>query len=157
MLEKVYESHKKWINTTLKFGCTKYEAEDIVGDMYLIIGKMLNKGLDISYNNEVNYYYIYKTLKTTFLQLENKKNKLPKTSIDLCLDLASGEYIDYEGENEKVEAELDKLHWYDKKVYNLIQYEYSFTELSNKTNITYHSLYNTFRKVKDTLKDKIKN
>ena len=88
MLEKVYESHKKWINTTLKFGCTKYEAEDIVGEMYLIIGKMLNKGLDISYNNEVNYYYIYKTLKTTFLQLENKKNRLPKTSIDLCSRLS---------------------------------------------------------------------
>ncbi len=157
MLEKVYESHMKWINTTLKFGCTKYEAEDIVGEMYLIIGKMLNKGLDISYNNEVNYYYIYKTLKTTFLQLENKKNRLPKTSIDLCLDLASGEYIDYEGENEKVESELDKLHWYDKKVYNLIQDEYSITELSNKTNITYHSLYNTFRKVKKALKDKVKD
>ena len=26
MLEKVFNSHDKWINTTLKFGCTKYEA-----------------------------------------------------------------------------------------------------------------------------------
>ena len=86
-----------------------------------------------------------------------KKKKLPKTSIDLCLDLASGEYIDYQGENDKVESELDKLHWYDKKVYNLIQDEYSITELSNKTNITYHSLYNTFRKVKKALKDKVKD
>ena len=156
MLEKVYESHNKWINTTLKFGCTKYEAEDIVGDMYLIIGKMLNKGLDISYNGEVNYYYIYKTLKTTFLQLENKKNKLPKISIDLVLDLESGEYIDFNEANETVEAELKNLHWYDRKVYDMIQDEYSITELSRKTNITYHSLYNTFRKVKDRLKQKVK-
>ena len=156
MLEKVFNSHDKWINTTLKFGCTKYEAEDIVGEMYVIIGTMLNKGLDISYKSEVNYYYIYRTLKTSYLQMQLKKNKLPKTSIDLVLNLESGEYIDYEKQNDIVEDELKNLHWYDQKVYNLIQGEYSITELSKKTNITYHSLYNTFRKVKDRLKEKIK-
>ena len=30
MLEKIFESHNKWINTTLKFGCNREEAEDIV-------------------------------------------------------------------------------------------------------------------------------
>ena len=88
--------------------------------------------------------------------MQLKKNKLPKTSIDLVLDLESGEYIDYEKQNDIVEEELKSLHWYDQKVYNLIQGEYSITELSKKTNITYHSLYNTFRKVKDRLKEKIK-
>lgn len=88
--------------------------------------------------------------------MQLKKNKLPKTSIDLVLDLESGEYIDYEKQNDIVEEELKNLHWYDQKVYNLIQGEYSITELSKKTNITYHSLYNTFRKVKDRLKEKIK-
>ena len=85
-----------------------------------------------------------------------KKKKENKTSIDLVLDLASGDYIDYNEANDVVEAELDKLHWYDKKVYTMVQDEYSITELSKKTNITYHSLYNTFRKVKDRLKDKVK-
>ena len=85
-----------------------------------------------------------------------KKKKENKTSIDLVLDLASGDYIDFNEANDVVEAELDKLHWYDKKVYTMVQDEYSITELSKKTNITYHSLYNTFRKVKDRLKDKVK-
>lgn len=66
MLEKVYQSHNKWINTVLKFGCSKEEAEDIVGDMYCIIGRMLKKGLNISYGDDVNYYYIYLTLKSSF-------------------------------------------------------------------------------------------
>tara|TARA_R110002074_G_scaffold141815_1_gene288295 strand:+ start:116 stop:592 length:477 start_codon:yes stop_codon:yes gene_type:complete len=157
MLEKVYESHNKWINTVLKLGANKHEAQDIVGNMYLTIGKMLNKGLDISYGDYgVNYFYIYKTLKTSYLQMCLKKKKENKTSIDLVLDLASGDYIDYNEANDVVEAELDKLHWYDKKVYTMVQDEYSITELSKKTNITYHSLYNTFRKVKDRLKDKVK-
>ena len=156
MLEKLFESHNKWINTTLKFGCSRTEAEDIVSQMYLIIGTMLKKGLDISYGDEVNYFYIYRTLKTSFLQLKNKQKKQNKTSIDLVVDLDSGEYVDFENANNIVEDELDKLHWYDRKVYNLIQDNYNITELSKKTNITYHSLYNTYRKVKDRLKEKLK-
>jgi hypothetical protein len=156
MLEKVYQDHNKWINTALNFGCTKTEAEDIVGDMYVIIGSMLNKGLDISYGSEVNYFYIYRTLKTNFLKMYNKKKKENKTSIDLVVNLSTGEYIDYNEANQVVEAELQNLHWYDQKVYNMIQDEYSITELSKKTTISYHSLYNTFRKVKDRLKEKVK-
>ena len=133
MLEKVYKSHNKWINTVLKLGANKQEAQDIVGSMYLTIGQMLNKGLDISYGDDVNYFYIYKTLKTSYLQMCLKKKKENKTSIDLVLDLASGEYIDYNEANDLVEQELDKLHWYDKKVYTMVQDEYSITELSKKT------------------------
>jgi len=155
MLAKVFDSHKKWVNTTKKFGCTTEEAEDIVGDMYVIIGKMLNKGLNISYGDEVNYYYIYRTLRTSFLQMKNKNNKENKISIDLVLDLESGEYVDFDTNNEIVLNELNSLHWYDRKVYNLIQDGSSITELAKKTNITYHSVYNTYRKVKYKLKSKI--
>ena len=151
LIVKIYEDHAKWINTTLKFGCTKEEAEDIVGDMYLIIGKMLNKGLDITYGDQVNYYYIYKTLKTSYLQLYNKKKKQNSVPLDLVVDLSSGEYINYDEKNNIVVNELETMHWYDKKVFELIQNEYSITELSNKTNISYHSLYNTYRKTKQKL------
>jgi hypothetical protein len=155
MLEKIYASHKKWINTTLKFGCTQDEAEDIVGNMYVIIGTMLKKGLNIAYGDDVNYYYIYLTLKTSFLQMKNRQTKEKKVSIDLILDIESGEYVDFDAANDIVLEELDNVHWYDKKVFELIQGEYSITELSNKTNITYHSLYNTYRKTKQKLRDKI--
>ena len=155
MLEKIYASHNKWINTTLKFGCTQDEAEDIVGNMYVIIGTMLKKGLNIAYGDDVNYYYIYLTLKTSFLRMKNRQTKEKKVSIDLILDIESGEYVDFDAANDVVLEELETIHWYDKKVFELLQGEYSITELSNKTNITYHSLYNTYRKTKQKLRDKI--
>ena len=155
MFEKIYQDHAKWINTTLKFGCTKEEAEDIVGNMYVIIGGMLNKGLNISYGDEVNYYYVYKTLKTSFLQMYNRKKKEKNVSLDLILDIESGDYIDFEDKNDLLNEELDELHWYDKKVFEIIQNEYSITELSKKTNISYHSLYNTYRKTKQKLIKKV--
>jgi hypothetical protein len=151
MFQKIYNDHNKWINTTLKFGCTKEEAEDIVGNMYVIIGGMLNKGLNISYSGEVNYYYIYKTLKTSFLQMYNRKKKQNNVSLDLVIDLESGTYIDYDEKNDILSEELSSLGWYDRKVFELIQNEYSITELSNKTTISYHSLYNTYRKTKKKL------
>jgi hypothetical protein len=156
MFEKIYADHAKWINTTLKFGCTKEEAEDIVGNMYVIIGTMLKKGLDIYYGSDVNYYYIYLTLKTSFLQMYNRKKKQNNVPLDLVLDLSSGEYVDYEEKDNIVSDELNTMHWYDKKVFELIQNEYSITELSNKTNISYHSLYNTYRKTKQKLIKKVK-
>ena len=155
MFEKIYADHNKWINTTLKFGCTKEEAEDIVGNMYVIIGGMLNKGLDISYGDQVNYYYIYKTLKTSFLQMVNRKNKQKTVSIDLVLDIESGEYIDYDVKSDILTDELDKIHWYDRKVFELIQNDCSITQLANRTNISYHSLYNTYRKTKQKLIKKV--
>ena len=155
MLQKIYKDHKKWINTVKKMGCNQEEAEDVVGEMYCIIGKMLNNGLDISYGDEVNYYYIYMTLRTTFLQMKNKQNKMNNVSLDFVLELEDSEYINFEEANDKVEEALDKLHWYDQKVYNLLQDDYSIRELSRKTNITYHSLYNTFRKVKEQLKKEL--
>jgi DNA-directed RNA polymerase specialized sigma24 family protein len=155
MLNKIYKDHKKWINTTKKMGCTQEEAEDIVGEMYCIIGKMLNNGLDISYGDEVNYYYIYMTLRTTFLQMKNRQKKMNNVSLDFVLELEEEQYINFDEENEKIEQALEKLHWYDRKVYNLLQDDYSIRELAEKTNITYHSLYNTFRKVKAELKKEI--
>jgi hypothetical protein len=155
MLQKVFSSHKKWINTTKKMGCTLEEAEDIVSDMYVIIGRMLNKGLNISYGDEVNYYYIYRTLKTSFLQMKNKQNKANKVGLELTYELPADEQIDFNAANELMQQELEKEHWYNQKVFNMIQDGYSFTELSDKTTITYHSLYNTYRKTKDKLVKKI--
>lgn len=163
MLEKIFTSHKKWINTTIKFGCSKEEAEDIVGQMYLIIGKMLKKGLNIAYGDEVNYYYIYLTLRTTFLQMKNKQKKENKAiliqdtdnSINYFDTLEVDTEIDFNKAEDIVLNELDKLHWYDRKVFNLIENGMTLTELSNKTGIYYHSLYNTYRKTKTKLKEQL--
>ena len=155
MLEKVFKDHKKWINTTLKMGCTREQAEDIVGEMYVNVGAMLNKGLDIAYGDEVNYFYIYRALRNAFINFKKKQIKERTIPIDLTTELLQPEYIDFESVNEEVERALEEFHWYDRKVYNLIMDKYSIRELSEKTNISYHSLYNTYRGVKDKLKDKI--
>ena len=153
MLEKVFKDHDKWLATVRKMGASKHDAEDIVGDMYVKIGTMLNKGLDISYNGEVNYFYIYKALRTIFLDHVKKKSKT--VILDDTLELESGEQIDFDYFNNIVQDELDKMHWYNKKVFEMVQEGQNISALSRQTGIDYHSLYHTYVKVKDKLKKSI--
>ena len=155
MLETIYKDHKKWLNTTKKMGCTKQEAEDIVGDMYINIGLMLKRGLDISYGDEVNYFYIYRALRNAFINFKKKQQKEAKVGLEFTYELSDAEQIDFDEAQKIVDEELKNLNWYDRQVFELIQNEYSIRELSDKTKITYHSLYNTYRKVKGQLIDKI--
>ena len=159
-LEKVFDDHSKWIKTVKGFGATKEDAEDIVGEMYLTIGKMINKGLDISYKDEVNYYYIYIALKTRFINMIKKKNKYPTVEILDDKNIDESESVNYEEAQIILEAELDlmmldKKTWYNAKVFKMIQEGSSLVQLSELTGISYHSLYHTYRNTKNKLKEKI--
>ena len=159
-LEKVFDDHSKWIKTVKGFGATKEDAEDIVGEMYLTIGKMINKGLDISYKDEVNYYYIYIALKTRFINMIKKKNKYPTVEILDDKNIDESESVNYEEAQDILEAELDlmmldKKTWYNAKVFKMIQEGSSLVQLSELTGISYHSLYHTYRNTKNKLKEKI--
>ena len=153
-LKVLYKKHNVWIDIVKSFGCNKDTAEDIVQEMYIKIKKSLDKGLDISYGEkDYNYYYIFLTLKTLFFDLKKKESKVEFCEINYIDNFISDSiYFDYDINYLKVNKELDKMHWYDKKVYLIIEGGESIAELSRKTHIKYYSLYNTYHKVKEKLK-----
>ena len=155
----IAEKNEIWIDIVQSFGCTKETAEDIVQEMYIKIQKTLSKGLatDIMYNGEeINYYYIFKCLNSIFIDLKRKnKNKnviliedAGKLNIIYQLDIE----VDFKQEYDKIQKELKKMYWYDRKVFEIINSGESIAELSRKSKIPYYSLYNTYHKVKTRLK-----
>ena len=155
----IAEKHETWIDIVHSFGCTRETAEDIVQEMYIKIQKTLSKGLatDIMYNGEeINYYYIFKCLNSIFIDLKRKeKNKnviliedVGKLNIIYQLDIE----VDFQQEYDKIQKELKKMYWYDRKVFEIINSGESIAELSRKSKIPYYSLYNTYHKVKTRLK-----
>ena len=155
----IAEKNEIWIDIVQSFGCTKETAEDIVQEMYIKIQKTLSKGLatDIMYNGEeINYYYIFKCLNSIFIDLKRKeKNKnviliedAGKLNIIYQLDIE----VDFQQEYDKIQKELKKMYWYDRKVFEIINSGESIAELSRKSKIPYYSLYNTYHKVKTRLK-----
>lgn len=156
-IEIIYKKHQTWVEIAQSFGCVLEDAEDVVQDMYIKMHIAIGHGLDVMYDDkEVNYYYIFRTLKSIFLD-KKKKEKKRYISIDeeYFKDLPSNSNLDY---NEYIDAYrecLSDLYWYDRKVYELINDGISISDLSRKTKISYYSLYNTYKKVKKQIKNQL--
>merc|ERR1712127_851986 len=108
---------------------------------------------DIMYGKGINYYYIFKTLRTLFYDLKRKGKNITIIIIDEnYINNNIDNDINYESEYKKITDSLSKMYWYDRKVFEVINGGEKISEFSRKSTIPYYSLYNTYRKVKAQLK-----
>ena len=158
-LQKIAQKHNDWVRIVKSFGCKNEYCEDIVQTMYLKINTLINKGIDISYDDDINHFYIYRMLRSLFIDLCRKEAKITKVNVDYLEKFVQEEeikeYKDIEGKMKELDTVLDSVYWYDKKVFDLISNGMSIAELSKKTNISYYSLYNTYKNVKTLIKQNI--
>ena len=160
-LKLAYDKHNDWVSIVLSFGCNPSVAEDIVQEVYIKLDRLMDKGLDASYGDEVNYYYIYKQLRGTYLNLVKQKHKINMQYIEemgipeIELEEADDEKYDVLNLMKNLDKELEQMYWYDRKVFEIIMGGKKIAELSRDTYIGYYSLYNTFRNTINTLKDKL--
>ena len=158
-LEKVASKHKDWLRIVKSFGCKNQYCEDIVQTMYLKVHTLINSGTDISYGDDINHFYIYRILRSLFIDLCRKEAKITKVNVDslekYIQEEEIKEYKDIEGKMKELDNLLDKVYWYDKKVFDLISEGMSIAELSKKSGISYYSLYNTYKNVKSLIKNNI--
>tara|TARA_R100000908_G_C3738024_1_gene135283 strand:+ start:737 stop:1231 length:495 start_codon:yes stop_codon:yes gene_type:complete len=158
-LQKIASKHKDWYRVVKSFGCEGDKCEDIVQEMYLKAHTLISNGTDISYGDEINHFYIYRILRSLFIDLCRKEAKITKVNVDYLEKFVEEEevkeYKDIEGKMKELDTVLDGVYWYDRKVFDLISSGMSIAELSKKTNISYYSLYNTYKNVKTLIKQNI--
>ena len=142
----------------------KEAAEDLTQELYLYLMQMkdINK---IRYNNTVNLFYLYKALKSKFLNGIKQSKKIQVMSIEEdFLELQDVEY-DYNKDEEfetMLEATkelLDKeVHWYDARL--LITYldeNHSIASLHKATGISKSSIWTSLTKTKSYIKQSYGN
>tara|TARA_R100001086_G_scaffold239674_1_gene165267 strand:- start:4574 stop:5056 length:483 start_codon:yes stop_codon:yes gene_type:complete len=145
--------HNDWIRIAKSFGADDY-AEDLVQEMYIRTLKYIDNGKDLSYKNDINYLYIYQMLRHMAINLLLKKRKVSVINIDNVKNQTkSAQEINIEKIYVRINKELDSMFWYDAKIYRIIESGVSIKELSKKTKISYYSLYRTYNKVKNKLKE----
>lgn len=161
LVELAYDKHKDWINIVKSFGANKNYAEDIVQEMYIQLICDIQKGLDLSYNDDINTYYCYKVLRGIYLNTHKKEAKFLKTYIEdingeikEVEDLGIDE-IEYAKRKDNIDDILKEMYWYDSKVFTLVASGKSVASLSRDTKISYYSLYNTYRTALKNIKDKL--
>ena len=151
-VEKAYKRHDKWLGIGKSFGGIKdTEAEDLCQEMYVILIKNTQKGIDFNYKDDINYYYCYKILRGLHIDLIRKKAKVKLIELE-GIEISEYDHTNYIEVYEKIQSILETMYWYDKKVYDIIDSGTNISELSRKSNISYYSLYNTYKKVKEKLK-----
>ena len=158
-LQKIANKHSDWCRIVKSFGCEGDKCEDIVQEMYLKVHTLISNGTDISYGDEINHFYIYRILRSLFIDLCRKEAKITKVNVDYLEKYIQEEeviqYKDIEGKMKELDSVLDKVYWYDKKVFDLISGGMSIAELSKNSGISYYSLYNTYKNVKNIIKENI--
>lgn len=162
LIKEASKKHQTWINIVKSFGCPENISEDIVQEMYIYLIRYEKEGKNIWYeDNEINYYYIFKQLRGIYVAYLRSNSKITKVSLDELneidkqfeeIDPLEYEELYEEFLNGYIRA-VEDVYWYDKKVFELIAKGKSVAELSRDTKIGYYSLYNTFNKVKNKLKD----
>jgi DNA-directed RNA polymerase specialized sigma24 family protein len=154
----IAKKHDTWVDIVCTFGCTRRIAEDITQEMYIKMQLQLEKGgLDIMYNDEINYYYIFKTLKTLFIDLKRKQKNIQIISLDEHIENFGDTNYGHSDVNfieayDRIEEELENMYWYDRKVFEVINSGESIADFSRKSKIKYYALYFTYKKVKNKLK-----
>lgn len=166
MLDKILELESLWMRICLNFGASKEEAEDIIQDMYL----KLHTDIDINKirygKDDVNRYYIYKVLKSLFIDI--KRDKLLKNSQTLNEELNLTEEYDYdyakdqaledimEDIKETLSTERRSLQrlfelYYKIPIYSNKPYEgysLSYRDIAKKSNISLSTVFNDMKELK---------
>lgn len=104
-----------------------------------------------------SYYYKYKKYYTNLYgirMVKTSKDNFHKSIYNLAQEI---EDDTKEEKIQKIEAELNKLHWYDKKVFELYYDGHTLDSLAKETKISRNSLYTTIDKVRTILKKELVN
>ena len=155
-VELAYEKHNQWVEIVQTFGgLNAEECEDLVQTMYILLIKNTQKGVDYMYKDEINYYYVFKLLRGLYVDLIRKKSKVKLISLENIEPVTEIDHNNYDEIYNKLQDILKDMYWYDKKVFEIIEDGTNISELSRKSKISYYSLYNTYKKVKQKLKENL--
>ena len=160
LVQVVYREHHKWLmQVAINFTQDKEAAEDLTQELYLYLLDMqdINK---IRYNGTVNLFYLYKTLKSKFLNNIKQSKKIQVMSIEEDFLEVVDEDYDYDRDSDfevMLEATKDLLedhvHWFDSKLLQTyINEDHSIASLHKATGISKSSIWTSLNKTKSYIK-----
>ena len=160
-LRIVAKQHDEWVKIVNSFGEYNY-AEDIVQEGYLALIKYA-KPENIIKDNKMTRGYMYFTLRSIYYQYYNKKKKVKKISIDnedINIQLPYVDDIDEQEAFHKICTMVDDIadgwNWYDRKLWKLYsQTDMSIRKLAKETKISWVSIFNTLKNLKEELRFKL--
>lgn len=161
VVEMTYRRHNTWLlQVSYNFTNNKDKAQELVQDLYLKLLE-LKDIKKIMYKQDVNLFYLYKMLRSIFLN--GTKKSITMLPIDEELyNLSQSEY-DEVADNEfeqilKLTHEaLDQEYWFGKKLLEIYVNEgHSIQSLHNATGISNSTIWTQLNKTKKNVREYVK-
>ena len=161
LVDHTYRKHNQWLTQcAYNFTKSKDKANDLVQDLYLKLME-LSDVKKIMYNNDVNLFYLYKMLRSIYLN-GNKKSTSTLPIDDDLLNIQADEYS-YEADNDfekqlaLANEALDELHWFDAKLLRVyLEDNHSIQSLHDATGISNSTIWTSMKKTKAYVREHIK-
>ena len=160
LVKIVYLNHHVWISqVAFNFTQDKDTAEDLTQELYLYLMQMkdINK---IRYNNTVNLFYLYKALKSKFLNSIKQSKKIQILPVEEdFLEIEDQEYNYDKDEEFEIMLQATKglletdIHWFDAKLLQTyINEDHSIASLHQATGISKSSIWTSLDKTRKYIK-----
>lgn len=153
-----YNRHHAWLSqVAYNFTKNKIGAEDLVQDLYLKLMEMTDCN-KIIYKNDVNLFYLYKMLKSAFIN-SNKRQTILLPIDDDLLEIIADEYSygadnDFERMLTLTHEALDKEYWFGKELLRIyIEENHSIQSLHNATGISNSTIWTQLNKTKKYVRE----
>lgn len=185
VITEIYKKHKTWLEIVESFNVNSDTAKDIVSEMYIKVQTYIeNKNADIYYNgSEINYYFIYLTLRNLVYDLKRAEKKISFIEFsqneidDIELEYKelpdnfkklesiiqwyeNPEYLEMlENETKLENFSSDKMHiYYLRRIFKEVYLDgKKLAKFSRESKITYWSLRNTLKIIKNQIRNEFKN
>ena len=159
ILELLAPRHKEWIAMSIKLGAEN--PEDTVQEMYLRLHKYVKDPERIMYGDEVNTFFVYRTLRNLIISEKKKSAKFPRSENEEITEPAQevnyGEQASFTALTDKIWSSTEDWHWYDKKLFNLYHTtDNTIRSIGEKTNISDRSIWNTLDNCRQRLREDCK-
>jgi len=161
MVEIVYKNHHTWIKqVAYNFTNNIDDADDLTQELYMYLMQMedINK---IQYGSTVNLFYVYKILKSKFLNSIKQSKKVTIMPVeDDYLEIVDEEYsldkdVEFEEMLEATKHLLENdVHWFDSKLLQTyINEGHSIATLHKATGISKSSIWTSLDKTRKFIRN----
>ena len=162
LVEHTYRKHNVWLlQCAYNFTNSKDKANELVQDLYLKLLE-LKDIQKIMYKEDINLFYVYKMLRSIYLN--GQKKSITMLPIDEELyNLSTSDYdeqadSDWERALALSNEALDQLYWFDTKLFRVyIEENHSIQSLHNATGISNSTIWTSMKKTKQYVRDYVKN
>ena len=158
LVEQTYRKHHTWLlQVSYNFTNSKDKSQELVQDLYLKLMEFQNIQ-KIMFKDDVNLFYLYKMLKSIYLNgLKRSKPSLPLD--DDLLNKPADEYS-YEADNDfermlvLTHEALNQEYWFGKKLLEVyINEGHSIQSLHDATGISNSTIWTQLNKTKKSVRE----